>query len=238
MCYHILETLPGRTFYPCWTDEETESQRSHRRVREKPNFRSEAAQPQSTLFSFHLTTSQSKEAASRIWNISRPSPPPSPANSALSLKSIPSLYRCKELLANLSRVSCGSKFFPRLVESLRLQKSRCLANPSVTDVWCISLASGRNTAWSAPSPRKSRRPACDGAGISSSSGGTGAAGPPGHTPSCVDEALLWSEAWKWSQGPHSASMAPVSEGTQRLPFHKCLCFQSCLEAQNPPPELG
>lgn len=48
-----------------------------------------------------------------------------------SFKSIPSLNHCKEFLANPSRVSCGSRFFPRLVESLRLQKSRCLANPSV-----------------------------------------------------------------------------------------------------------
>lgn len=34
------------------------------------------------------------------------------------------------------------------------------------------------------------------------------------------------------------STASVSEGIQRLPFHKHLCFQSCLEVQNPPPQLG
>ena len=48
-----------------------------------------------------------------------------------SFKSIPSLNPCKEFSANLSRVSCSSKSFPRLVESLRFQKSRCSANPSV-----------------------------------------------------------------------------------------------------------
>ena len=57
-----------------------------------------------------------------------------PVVSRGSLKSIPSLNHCKEFLANLSRVSCSSRFFPRLLESLRLQKSRCLANPSVTYV--------------------------------------------------------------------------------------------------------
>ena len=77
-----------------------------------------------------------KEGASRT-----PTPPPPHLHPQLilhslvswgSFKSIPSLNPCKEFLANLSRVSGSSKFFPRLVESLRLQKGRCLANPSVT----------------------------------------------------------------------------------------------------------
>ena len=72
-----------------------------------------------------------------------PAPPPTPPRclqpqlilhsmvSWGSFKSIPSLNPCKEFSANLSRVSCSSKSFPRLVESLRFQKSRCSANPSV-----------------------------------------------------------------------------------------------------------
>lgn len=128
-----------------------------------------------------------------------------------SFQSIPSLNHCKEFLANLSRVSCSSKFFPRLVGSLRLQKSRCLANPSVTCIWYISLASGRNTAWSASSPRCS-----PGAAKGRAKGlflkepesapllrAQQRQGSPYYTPSWVDGALLWSrevispEMWPW-----------------------------------------
>ena len=94
-------------------------------------------QPNPKARSYHSTQLplSHKEAASRTT----PHPDPclhpqlSPHSvvSWSSFKSIPSLSHCKEFLANPSRVSCGSKFFPRLVESLRLQKSRCLASPRV-----------------------------------------------------------------------------------------------------------
>ena len=95
-------------------------------------------QPNPEACSYHSTQLplSQKEAASRTG-------PPTPPRclqpqlilhslvSCGSFKSIPSLNPCKEFSANLSRVSCSSKSFPRLVESLRFQKSRCSANPSV-----------------------------------------------------------------------------------------------------------
>ena len=95
-------------------------------------------QPNPKACSYHSTQLplSQKEAASRTPNHSHPRLHPQLILHSLvswgSFKSIPSLNPCKEFLANLSRVSCSSRFFPRLVESLRLQKGRCLANPSVT----------------------------------------------------------------------------------------------------------